>query len=194
MSKDNSKVHRKLRYIYGEQCMFEAAHVAKKIEAIGGIKTFKVFVEEKRYTGKKISYQLTVHHLQHRSNGGKTTVENCSLVAEVAHQYIHSLPFEHEDIINDMIREYKLNFAIMGGDGKIQEAQSLDICIDDMGDDCLVIPLENNTPEQNEWFIKQREEKKKREQYQKIKNPSRAAKKRELQELIKEEESFHEDR
>ena len=53
-----------------------------------------------------------MHHLKHRSENGPTTIENGANVAEVAHQYLHSLPREQEEIINDMLRQWKRDFRI----------------------------------------------------------------------------------
>lgn len=185
MSKKNQSLKRKLQSIYGKGCFFERARVAERIEAMGGIRTYKSFVEEKRYKGKPISYQLTVHHLKHRSNGGENTVDNCANVAEVAHQYIHSLSFEDEEIINDMLREFKMNYIIMSGRGEIDTSGSINL--DLSPHDYISIPVYENTIEQEE---ERREKKKQQQKYNKYKNPTRAMKKRELQQIIEEEEEY----
>ena len=178
-SKKNQKIKRKLKSIYGDGCFFDRAHIAERIEAMGGIKTFKVFVEEKRFKGKAISYQLTVHHLRHRNEGGETTVENCANVAEIAHQYAHSLDREDEEIVNNMLREFKVNFVMMQGNGEILDSGSFK---PEPASEYIVIPVYDNTPEQNE-------ERKKRAKAKRLKNPTRAMKKQELKRLIEEEEN-----
>ena len=69
-SHKNKKVREELEAIFGKNCMFKMARIAERIEAMGGIKTYKEFIEERRYTSKKI-IQLerirTLHHLKHRS-------------------------------------------------------------------------------------------------------------------------------
>lgn len=185
MSKSNNTARRELERICGKGCMFKRAHCAQRIEEMGGIKTFKVFVKEKRFKGKKISYQMTFHHLQHKSEGGKTTVENGANIEEIAHQYMHSLPREQEEIVNDMIREFKMGFGIMSGTGEILEAQVVDLDFN-IGEDCVTIEAFDCTREEFEEM--QRKSKNKREKIQKLKNPTRAMKKRELQELIDEED------
>ncbi|MGN0992956.1 MAG: HNH endonuclease [Bacilli bacterium] len=187
MSKNNAKnqkMKRKLQTIYGKGCFFERAHIAERIEAMGGIKTFRIFVEEKRYKGKAISYQLTVHHLKHISEGGETTEENCAVIAEIAHQYAHSLPRDDEEKINDMLREFKINIIAMRGNREILDSTSIEPTT---AAEYLVIPLYDNTPEQNAFIEEKRKEKQKSEKYQRLKNPTRAMKKRELQQLIDEE-------
>lgn len=178
-SKKNQKIKRKLKSMYGNGCFFDRAHIAERIEAMGGIKTFKVFVEERRFKGKTISYQLTVHHLRHRSEGGETTVENCANIAEIAHQYTHSLDREDEEIVNNMLREFKVNFVIMQGNGEILDSGSFE---PEPASEYIVIPVYDNTPEQNE-------ERKKRAKAKRLKNPTRAMKKQELKRLIEEEEN-----
>ena len=179
MSKNNRTVKRLLMNKYGKGCFFEMARIAQRIEEIGGIKTYKKFLEEKRFKGQKISQQLTVHHLRHRSEGGDTSIENCVNIREAAHQYIHSLPREQEEIINNMFRNFKLNFAVL------ENAEVIDhgsITLDTSAADYITIPLEDTTPEQYEQLRKQKEKK------NRLKNPTRAMKKRELQQLIDEEE------
>lgn len=176
----NKKMRKKLAQIYGKGCFFKRGKVAERIEAMGGIKTFKVFKEEKRFKGKRISYQLTLHHLRHVSNGGPTTEENCANVAQIAHEYIHSLPRHDEEVVNDMLREFKINCLIMKGSGEAVSAQQISFKEDDF-DNAIVIPIYNNTPEIQE-------KRKKNAKYNRLKNPTRAMKKQELRQLIDEEE------
>lgn len=110
MSKNkNRQMRRQLEKLYGKGCFFERAHIAEKIEQIGGIKTYRKFVQEKRYSGKKITYQISYHHLKHVSENGSTTVYNGANVSTIAHQYLHSLPRNQEEIINNELRRFKYN-------------------------------------------------------------------------------------
>ena len=197
MSNSNRSAKKELERIYGKGCFFNRAKVAEQIEAMGGIKTFKVFVQEKRFKGKPISHQITYHHLKHKSEGGKATVENGANVEEVAHQYLHSLPRNQEEIINNMLREFKLNCIMMTGDGQVQEAQSISF---NFGEDVLVIPLYDNDERHNPEVARQQAEErekakhtkeyKKKKKYERLQNPTRAMKKRELQKMIEEEEDW----
>ena len=197
MSNNNRSAKKELERIYGKGCFFNRAKVAEQIEAMGGIKTFKVFVQEKRFKGKPISHQITYHHLKHKSEGGKATVENGANVEEVAHQYLHSLPRNQEEIINNMLREFKLNCVMMTGDGQVQEAQSISF---NFGEDVLVIPLYDNDERHNPEVARQQAEErekakhtkeyKKKKKYERLQNPTRAMKKRELQRMIEEEEDW----
>ena len=106
----NKSVRMMIEQIYGKGCMFKKAKIAERIEKMGGIKTYKMFLEEKRYTLKQIKKAekiLTYHHLKHKFEGGQATVRNGAEINSLAHCYIHSLDRKSEEIINDMIREYK---------------------------------------------------------------------------------------
>lgn len=185
MSKSNRSARQELERLCGKGCFFKRAHCAERIEQMGGIKTFKVFVKERKFKGKKISYQMTFHHLKHKSEGGQTTVENGANVEEIAHAYIHSLPRDQEEIINDMIREFKLGFGIMSGDGNIRDSGVVDLDFN-IGDDCITIQAFDCTREQFEEM--ERKNRNKKAKQKRLKNPTRAMKKRQLQDLIDEEE------
>lgn len=66
----NSTVRNLLSMKYGKGCMFKRAKIAERLEKIGGIKTYKTFIKERRYTRKKIKKleeSITFHHLTHVS-------------------------------------------------------------------------------------------------------------------------------
>ena len=108
--KANSRVRKNLEKQYGKGCMFKNAHIEEKIEKKRTIKTYKQFKEERKYTGKFITLyesQMNYHHLKHRSEGGETTIENGAVVSSLAHMYLHSLPREQEEYINNELRRYK---------------------------------------------------------------------------------------
>lgn len=116
MSSKNKKIRHSLERIYGKGCMFQKAYIAEKIAAMGGIKTYKQFIEEKRYTLKEIKRleaNITLHHLKHRSEAGPTTEENSANINELAHRYVHSLPRNQEEIVNNMLREYKREYDLV---------------------------------------------------------------------------------
>lgn len=157
MSKDNKTARLELEHIYGKGCMFKRASIDDKLKHSGlKIKGYKVFISEKHYTSKKIRQLekiMTYHHLEHKADGGKATVANGAVINELAHRYIHSLPREHEEVINDMLRDFKYSLDIRVGimsidDKGINMQQPVVISLDDFQfDDCLVIPLEDNTIE-----------------------------------------------
>lgn len=142
----NKTARQILEMIYGKGCMFQKARIASRIEAIRGIKTYKKYVEETRYKPKmikKLESTMTYHHLRHKFNGGRTDERNGAVVNELAHRYLHSLPREQEEIINNMLREYKMSIGglIVDDDGvKLEDRIELEFSL---SDDCIEIPLKD---------------------------------------------------
>ena len=175
MSNSNKKAKARLERIFGKVDMFVAADVDKHLELLN-IKTYKVFERTQRYKGVPISQQLsqrlTYHHLKHRRDGGDSSIENGALVGELRHQFLHSLTREEEEIANNIIRAWKIDFLAFKGNGEITNYGSFEPDFTDV----ITIPVYDN-----------REKKNKR-----IKNPTRAEKKRQTQKLIEEyeEEEF----
>ncbi len=109
-SHKNKVIRERLERIYGKGCMFQKAYIAERIEAIGGIKTYKEYIHEHKYTFKKIKKlesTMSLHHLHHRSHGGATSERNGAVVNSLAHGYLHSLERAEEEIVNGMLRDYK---------------------------------------------------------------------------------------
>lgn len=109
-SHKNKVIRERLEKIYGKGCMFQKALIAERIEAIGGIKTYKEYIEEHRYSFKKVKKlesTMTLHHIKHRADGGATSERNGAVVSALGQGYLHSLPKEHEEIVNGMLRDYK---------------------------------------------------------------------------------------
>lgn len=139
----NKKAKNKLIEIYGAYCMFEKANVAERIAKIGGITTYSNYLKGKKFKGKNILKQLTYHHLQHKADGGSATIENGALVDATAHAYIHSLPRHQEEIVNNMLRAYKINFMELN-QGQVLGAGSLQL-EDEL--EFISIPIETNEAE-----------------------------------------------
>jgi hypothetical protein len=149
----NRSARQELEVIYGKGDMFKKAKIEEQVVQLKTIKTYKKFVTETRYTGKKIRQlekNMTYHHLRHQSEGGRATIENGAIVNELAHRYLHSLPREQEEIINNMFRRYKMTGGIMlpTEDGlSVQSTFSIDLDFDIDKEDCLIIEAFDNTPE-----------------------------------------------
>lgn len=148
----NKQARKELERIYGKSCMFEKARIAEQIEARGGIRTYREFKEHVKFKKSKrvqMEKTLTFHHLRHRSQNGKSEVENGALVNGLAHIYMHSLPREQEEVINDMLRDYKkgikVNIARVTTE-KIAPVQVVELPeIDE--EDCIEIKVEQLTLE-----------------------------------------------
>lgn len=140
----NKSIREKLEAKYGKGCMFRNADIAKRIEAMGGIKTYRQYKEEHRYKIKKIiqlEKQMTLHHLKHRSEGGPTSENNGAVVSALAHSYLHSLPRDQEEIVNNMLRDYKFKFratTLSIGNTIELDGQEFEFDLSD----CIEIPLE----------------------------------------------------
>lgn len=145
----NAEGRRLLQMIYGKGCMFKKAHIEEQVEALRTIKTYKRFLRETKYTSKKVKKlesNITYHHLKHKSEGGNVSIENGSLINELAHRYIHSLPRKDEEVINDMLREYKLSGGILiPQQGLVQVEQPFSYDIDfSLDTDYMTIPAYDN--------------------------------------------------
>lgn len=106
----NRTIRIQLARIYGKGCMFLRSNADEYIESLGTIKTYKKYKKGLKFTSKKMEvYEkiMTLHHLKHKSEGGQASIENGAIINAIAHQYLHSLPRNEEEIINDYIREWK---------------------------------------------------------------------------------------
>lgn len=131
-SHKNKAIRERLERIYGKGCMFQKAHIAQRIEEIGGITTYKQYIQQHKYTFKKVKkleQTMTLHHLKHRSEEGRTSEQNGAIVNALAHGYLHSLPRHEEEIVNNMLRDYKWRID-NARECKIELVDTLDIDID----------------------------------------------------------------
>lgn len=162
MSKKNSKARKALKRIYGNGCFVERAGIRK-------------------ITGyKKDAHMITYHHLRHQSEGGKATVENGANVALENHEWLHTLPREEEEKVNDAIREWKANFLTMKGNGKIEDSKQLTFPDLTKEEDCIIIKAYDTTKEQYEELQKQKQERERKQRF------NRSKEKQKLQQLIDE--------
>ena len=110
MSNSNKSVRKELERIYGKKCFIhDVPEIKRKIE---GYKTLKG-----RYKGKKIEHKLTYHHLKSKKNGGKSTIENGALLCRDCHNKLEKLKPIEREIINNMIRQYKLSVMTFTTEG-----------------------------------------------------------------------------
>lgn len=171
---NNRGVRQQLEAKYGKGCMFKKCHAKEQIEALHTIKTYKIFLATTRYSGKKIRQleaNMTLHHLRHRSEGGKTDEENGAIVSEMAHRYIHSLPRDQEEVVNNMLRRFKMTGGLLVPTEtgiEILDPQGIELELDLQ--DCITIPAYDTT----------------REDYRRREKFKRQQMKKETQELIDE--------
>lgn len=137
----NKRAREELERIYGKGSMFERSHVEDYLSTLPRIKSYKKFVEEKHYTTKdilKLKKRMNYHHLEHKADGGKATTENGAVVSEDEHRYIHSLPRHQEEIINNHIRQWKLDYISLSA-GDVIDSGEIDL---DLSEDVMEIPTQ----------------------------------------------------
>lgn len=159
MSKKNSKARKALKKIYGDGCFVERAGIRKVVGY------------------KKDAHMLTYHHLRHQSEGGRATKENGANVALENHEWLHSLPREEEEEVNNAIREWKINF-LAGHNMQIDDSGTFKVTDLTKDEDCVIIKAYDTTKEQQEQLEKQKQKRKPKFNRSKVK--------REMQEEINE--------
>ena len=100
-----------------------------------------------------------MHHLKHRSENGATTVENGANVSEISHQYLHSLPREQEEIINNMLRQWKRDFRIGVVEITTQGIQQAEVIDFEEPEEVIVIPAYDFTEEEYQKHLQERRRK-----------------------------------
>ena len=153
----NKGARKELERLYGKGCMFNKARIAEQIEARGGIRTYREFKEHVKFKKSKIIQMertMTFHHLRHKSQNGRSEAENGAIVNSLAHQYLHSLPRDQEEVINDMLRDYKkgikINIVRLTTESTTPVATiELPEVIED---DCIEIPVEPMSEEELEKY------------------------------------------
>lgn len=142
MSKSNKKARQALERIYGKGCFIERMG----IRSIAGAKT--------------IDKQITYHHLRKKEHGGDASVENGANLAWGNHKWLHSLPPQQQEDLNNRIREWKINFLVMNGRGEIQDSGQGTFSNLISPENCIIIKAENTTKEQYEELQRQKEQRK----------------------------------
>lgn len=98
MSKSKNKpVREALEEEFGSKCMYHEG--IRKIRPPA--------VSKRRYRGKKIQDQLTLHHLIPLRKNGPTTKENTAVLCRYCHDFVESLTEAEREKVNDELRAYK---------------------------------------------------------------------------------------
>ena len=149
MGKSNKNARMKLEKIFGKSCMFQKAGIEKEIEKLKNITSYKKYLKEVHYTKKRViqlQNNLTYHHLHHKADGGLSTVENGAEISELVHRYIHSLPRAQEELINNLLRNYKksiISGVLVPTDDSLMlsHSKNIDLTLDDY----IEVPLVPNS-------------------------------------------------
>ena len=137
---DNKSKRDELEKIYGSGSMFQRSKAEVYISTLPKIKGIQRFIREKHYSTKEINKlirRMNYHHMKHVSEGGATTLENGAVVNELEHRYMHDLPRGHEEIINNHIRRWKLDFMTLTTGG-VQDSGEL---VQDESTETIEIPV-----------------------------------------------------
>jgi hypothetical protein len=164
----NKKKRDELQLIYGKGSMFEKSKCEEYIATLPMIKGYKRFIKEKHFTTKeirKLTHRMNYHHLEHKADGGGTTIENGAVVNELEHRYIHSLPRNHEEIINNHIRQWKADFITIM-DGQVIDSQEIDI---NLNEDVIEIPVHNMNKKHNVKYLEEKRRRQEKQELQKLK-------------------------
>lgn len=158
-----------LEQIYGEGSMFQKSKAEEYIATLPKIKGYKKFIHEKHFTSKEIKKlvrRMNYHHLHHKADGGKTDLENGAVVNELEHRYIHSLPRNQEEIINNHIRKWKADFITLSSQG-VADHQEIDI---DLNTDYIEIPTYDYKPKKvNKKQYEEKQRKKETKEFLRLK-------------------------
>lgn len=165
----NKKKREELELIYGQGSMFQKSKAEEYISTLPKIKGYKRFIKEKHFTSKeirKLVKRMNYHHLQHKAEGGTTTIDNGAVVNELEHRYLHSLPRNQEEIINNHIRQWKADFISMTTEG-ITDHKEIDI---DLTTDYIEIPTYTYKPHKiNKKQYEEKQRKREKQEFIKLK-------------------------
>jgi len=163
----NKKKREELERIYGKGCMFERSKAEEYISTLPKIKGYKQFIKEQHFTSKEIAIlkkRMNYHHLQHKSEGGPTSNENGAEVSELAHRYMHSLPRNQEEIVNNHIRQWKLDFVTLSTETVIDSGKiDIDLNTDYMEIQAFDYDKPINTKLTKQQLLEKQRRKEKRE-------------------------------
>jgi hypothetical protein len=135
---DNRSIRKKMEKIFGKICMIEETGIRKIPKS-----------KRKKIKGYKSSDDdITYHHIKEKSKGGKATIRNGALLKVYNHKWLHSLPDEEKDQVNEALIEFKASIITIVGN-EIQTKKGITICFDkeDLEQEYDSIPVENNTRE-----------------------------------------------
>ena len=93
---NNKEAREELIRIYGAECFIERLRLREE--------KGREYVGRKQYRKMK---ELTYHHIEERSKGGKATVENGALLSVENHRWFNKQSEESQRRMNEAFQEYK---------------------------------------------------------------------------------------
>jgi hypothetical protein len=101
---------------FGKRCFIEELGLRTKQEIQEEMKQYKSKGQRKRMD------ELTYHHIIARCDGGATNECNGAIIRTINHAWLHRLPLDKQEKINQLIIQYKLKFYT---EAEIEEVESL---------------------------------------------------------------------
>ena len=100
----NKTTKNKLIMRFGKRCFIEELGLRTKQEIQEEMKQYKSKGQRRRMD------ELTYHHIIARCDGGATNECNGAIIRTINHAWLHRLPLENQEKINQLIIQYKLKF------------------------------------------------------------------------------------
>lgn len=162
MSNENKKAREKLEKLYGKECFIKKL---KLRERYGEGHTYK----GKNQVSKAVWYrnqQLTYHHIQEKSKGGKATVENGAILSAENHEWFHKQSKDRQREMNAMFQAYKKGVNLRAVEMTLEGVkQHHQMTFDELGVGYVEISLEDNTEEDKKFLELSEEEQKEYNRY-----------------------------
>ena len=152
MSNKNRRVREELERIYGRRCMYH--------QGIRNIKPPRI--SKKKYKGKSIENQLTLHHLipvnRYKSLGihGTTSVENGAILCRGCHDYLEGLPDREREAINNELRKFKNDFILGVAEITTEGIQQAEVFKPEPTEEVITIPAYDFTEQEYQEFLERR--------------------------------------
>lgn len=165
---DNKAKREELEKIYGSGSMFQKSKAEEYVSTLPKIKGYQRYMHEKHFTTKEIKKlvrQMNFHHLKHVSEGGATTLENGAVVNALEHRYMHDLPRGHEEIINNHIRKWKVDFMTLTTE-VVQDSGEL---VQDESTETIEIPVHTYHKKVDLKRVEERRRRQEKRDYQRLK-------------------------
>lgn len=132
----NRHARQKLERIFGKICFIEEL----------GIRNIPIEKRRKIKGYTKYDDVLTFHHIHEKAKGGTGDPENGALVRGYNHRWLHSLPEEQKEKVNNCMVEFKAAFIQHNGQ-EIIANDAIKFKLDFDPKDCIEIPVFPNTKE-----------------------------------------------
>lgn len=145
----NKTARQQLEKVFGKICMIEAAG----IRYIPKEKRRKI----KGYT--RYDDILTYHHIHEKAKGGKATMENGAIVRGYNHRWLHTLPEDKKEEVNNKLIQFKVDMIqAIGDDLRKTPVAEIDLPFgEDLDEECEIIPVYDTDKKVRQKFNRAKE-------------------------------------